>query len=143
MQKPEIARWLAEQDIPKPIVRTARQEREVNAKMAMSPRLSPKRSRKASGPTSPMSSPLVRPAQKTATASGPPPQGDDLFAMDDADFVPALNLGADAANMGSNAPGLGSESGVPPVLSGSPGKAGPWKAKLAGPRSVAQFTVVF
>lgn len=135
MQKPEIVSWLAEQDIPRPIVRSARQEKEVSAKMSMSPRLSPKRSRRVSVPPSPMSSPVVRPAQSQRVISGPP-QGDDLFAMDDADFVPALNLGAPVVNPSSNTPATVSEVVIPPVMSGSPGKAGPWKAKSTGPRSV-------
>ncbi|KAH8989434.1 hypothetical protein EDB92DRAFT_1868224 [Lactarius akahatsu] len=73
--------WLAEQDIPGPIVRSQSRSQ---------PKLSPKASRKLSLPTSPGSKPTL---PRTPLLSNP---GEDLFAMDEA-LVPPLNLDATAS----------------------------------------------
>ncbi|KAF8264440.1 hypothetical protein EI94DRAFT_1738425 [Lactarius quietus] len=73
--------WLAEQDIPGPIVRSQQKSQ---------PKESPKMSRKSSLPTSPGSKPtLVRTPLLSNT-------GEDLFAMDEALFPP-LNLDGTAS----------------------------------------------
>ncbi len=73
--------WLAEQDIPGPIVRSQPKSQ---------PKLSPKASRKPSLPTSPGSKPTL---SRTPLLSN---TGEDLFAMDEA-LVPPLNLDATAS----------------------------------------------
>ncbi|KAH9169421.1 hypothetical protein EDB89DRAFT_1888857 [Lactarius sanguifluus] len=73
--------WIAEQDIPGPIVRSQSRSQ---------PKLSPKASRKPSLPTSPGSRPTL---PRTPLLSNP---GEDLFAMDEA-LVPPLNLDATAS----------------------------------------------
>ncbi|KAH9041005.1 hypothetical protein EDB85DRAFT_1858258 [Lactarius pseudohatsudake] len=73
--------WIAEQDIPGPIVRSQSKSQ---------PKLSPKASRKPSLPTSPGSKPTL---PRTPLLSNP---GEDLFAMDEA-LVPPLNLDATAS----------------------------------------------
>ncbi|KAI0041827.1 hypothetical protein FA95DRAFT_1639827 [Auriscalpium vulgare] len=98
--------WLAEQDIPVPIVRTAA--------VKMSPKLSPKKTRRSSLPVSPTGSPTMRP---NASRTGPAHAGgEDIFSMDESDFVPALSLDAD----------------VPTSSSGH--KPGPWRARSTAPR---------
>ncbi|TFY78752.1 hypothetical protein EWM64_g5263 [Hericium alpestre] len=99
--------WLAEQDIPHPIIpRTANKG---------SPRLSPKMSRRPSIPSSPLTSPTVRP-NSSSRASQLTMSGDDLFVMDD---VPALNLDTAGGDAGA------SDS----VLRGSP-----WRKTTSAPK---------
>jgi hypothetical protein len=73
--------WLAEQDIPCPIVRSQPKSQ---------PKPSPKRSRKPSLPASPGSKPTL---PRTPLLSN---TGEDLFSMDEA-LVPPLNLDATAS----------------------------------------------
>ncbi|THH16852.1 hypothetical protein EW146_g3853 [Bondarzewia mesenterica] len=104
--------WLTLQDIPQPIARSAPNK--------YSPKLSPKRSHRRPS-VDPFPSPSVRPAIITSR----PPQpvsSNDVFEMDDADLVPALNLDSGTVH-------------APDVPSSNPAsKAGPWKAKSVNPR---------
>jgi hypothetical protein len=80
--------WLAQQDIPQPIVHPVRY-----GLHKASPKLSPpspgrKLHRQPSGLGSPLPSPLMRPQAPGRF----PPSGDDIFVMDESDPLPALNL---------------------------------------------------
>ncbi|KAI0057376.1 hypothetical protein BV25DRAFT_1973088 [Artomyces pyxidatus] len=100
--------WLDQQDIPEAIIRTVHHKE--------SPRLSPRTTRRPSLPTSPVNSPFMKPDVSRSTQAAP--VGDDIFAMDDSDFVPTLNLDA--------SPGVDVQN--------TPYKPGPWKAKSTAPK---------
>ncbi|KAH7907312.1 hypothetical protein BJ138DRAFT_1092865 [Hygrophoropsis aurantiaca] len=82
------AEWLATQDIPGPFVPSH------THKYANTNKDSPtaKKSRLPSLGHTPMVSPTLRPQRSLRVLGGRDPAGDDLFAMDDADAVPALDL---------------------------------------------------
>lgn len=113
--------WLALQDIPVPTIPT---QKLWSAKD--SPKMSPPGSLKRmmmgrqSRLHSPTTSPLLRP-----TLALPPPQGDEIFAMDDADGGPSIRLNSAQASGGEETP-------IPATAVGS-ARSG-WKKSLATPR---------
>lgn len=129
------AEWLALQDIPQPIVRS-----KASVAFHRSPKLSPingkSMSRRQSvgqlGPLSPMSSPnfVIAPSPTARAVSTSAAgnnvgnrrsAGDDIFAMDDADGIPALNLEEPRMPVTYEVP-----SSVTPPSGGAP-----WKGKIS------------
>ncbi|KAH7923696.1 hypothetical protein BV22DRAFT_1036046 [Leucogyrophana mollusca] len=96
--------WLALQDIPQPFVPTSTGKAHTNKES--SPRLSPpsRRKRLPSLGNTPMVSPVLRPQPSPRMLSSREPSGDDIFIMDDADAVPALELTKSEAAVVENAP---------------------------------------
>lgn len=90
--------WLALQDIPVPII-PSQKIWSAKDSSKMSP---PGSAKKSMGRQLKLYSPITTPVLRPSSAL-PPPQGDEIFAMDNADGGPSLKLNSAHANGGEEA----------------------------------------